>query len=134
LILIVFSACEKVINYELTDSKEEIVIEAAISNKKGALTILVSKTSPYLGAQTKNHVSGAKVSIRVDKGSTKYFTETDPGVYTLKDIVMTPNYWYVVDVEYDGVIYSARSFMNERVPIADLQFTYFDGLGFFDSG
>jgi hypothetical protein len=39
-----------------------------------------------------------------------------------------------MDVEYDGIHYTARSFLHEPVPIVDLTLSYFDGYGFFESG
>ena len=119
----------------MSGSNEAIVIEATMTNNsKLPFTVLISKTSPYFGAQTKNPVSGAIVSVRVDKGKAKYFAETSPGLYRLERTIALAGYWYIVDVEYEGVIYTARSFLNETVPIAELSFSYFDGFGFFDSG
>jgi len=129
-----FSGCEKVIEFDLSDAKEVIVIEAAISNKRIPLTVKVSKTSPYFQRVSGNPVSGAQVNIHVDLGKPVYFEETESGVYTLEDISVVEGNWYNIDVDYNGVTYSARSYMPKVVPIADLQLIYFDGLGFLDSG
>ena len=129
-----FFSCEKVIEFDLSGSKETIVIEATITNSKLPFTVLVSKTSPYFGSKTKNPVSGAKVSVRFEKGKAKYFEEISPGLYQLKNFLAYAGYWYVVDVEYEGITYTARSYMNDMVSIIDLGFSYFDGFGFFDSG
>lgn len=129
-----FASCEKVIEIDLSASKEVIVIEATITNSKLPFTVMVSKTSPYFGTKTSNPVSGAKVSVRAEKGKTKNFEETSPGLYQIEKTLALAGYWYIIDVEYEGITYSARSFMNEVVPIAELGFSYFDGLGFFDSG
>lgn len=134
LILFAFSSCEKVIEVDLSGANEAIVIEATMTNNKLPFTVLVSKTSPYFGTKTKNPVSGAIVSMRAEKGKSKYFEEIEPGIYQLKGTHASPGFWYIADVEYDGITYSARSFMNEVVTIADLGFSYFDGFGFFDSG
>ena len=133
-ILFALSACEKVIEYDLHNSKEAIVIEATISNNNSPFKVLVSKTTPYFETTKNNPVSGAKVSARSENGKVKYLVEISPGVYELQKIVALPGYWYVVDVEYDGITYSARSFMNETVPIAEVGLTYFNGYSFFDSG
>lgn len=127
-------SCEKVINVDLAGSAQAIVIEATLTSEKQPVRVLISKTSPYLGAAAGNPVSGATVSIRSDNGNPHYLTETEPGVYTLERTWATPGYWYVVDVEYGGVTYTARSFLNDVVPIVDLGFSYFDGMGFFENG
>lgn len=139
ILLVVFSAvsmvsCEKVIDVNLAGSAEAIVIEATLTTEKQPIQVLVSKTLPYFGTSSENPVSEAVVSLRVEGGKPRYFTETSPGVYTLEKAWANPGYWYIVDVEYDGVTYSARSFLNDRVQIADLGFSYFDGMGFFDNG
>ena len=129
-----FSACEKVIEFNLADSKSTIVIEATITNNRDPFTVLVSKTSPYFGTATTNLVSGAKVSVRVENGIPKYFKESFPGVYKLEKITVTSKNWYILDVEYEGITYSARSYLNDLVPIMDFSLSYFDGFGLFDSG
>jgi hypothetical protein len=134
IVFFAFSACEKVIEIDLSGSKEAIVIEAKITNTKMPFTVKVSKTLPYFGTKTSNPVSGAKVSVRAEKGKPRYFVEKSPGLYELANISAIAGFWYIVDVEYEGVTYTARSFMNDVVPIVEVGFSYFDGLGFFDSG
>lgn len=134
LTLIVFSGCEKIIEIDLSEVKEAIVIEATITNNKLPFKVRVSKTSPYFGTQTKNPVSGATVSVRSEKGKARFFVETAPGLYQLEKVFALAGHWYIIDVEYDGITYSAWSYMNELVQIAELDFSYFDGFGFFDSG
>jgi len=130
----VFSSCEKVIEIDLANSKSVIVIEATITSNGEPFTVLVSKTSPYFGAATTNLVSGAKVSVKVENGTPKYFKESTPGVYILEKITAPSRNWYIVDVEYEGVTYSARSYLNDLVSIMDFSLTYFDGFGLFESG
>lgn len=129
-----FSACEKVIDFDLAGAEEVIVIEATLTNTRTPFSVRVTKTSPYFGGKTDNLISGAKVSVKAEKGSPKYFEETGPGSFQLSKTTALVNYWYIVDVEYEGVTYSARSFLNEPVPIVELSFSYFDGFGIFDSG
>lgn len=129
-----FSSCEKVIEIDLADSKSVLVIEATITSNGAPCKVLVSKTSPYFGAATSNLVSGAKVSVRVENGKPMQLKELSPGIYKLEKPFALPNFWYIVDVEYEGVTYSARSFLNYAVPISDYSISYFDGYGFFDSG
>jgi len=131
---IFLNSCEKIIEFDLSESREVVVIEANITSNRGPFKVLVSKTSPYFGTKSNNLVSGAKVYVKAEKGNSKFFTETSPGIYKLDRIIAMPGFWYVVDVEYDGVHYTARSFLNDIVPIMDLSVSYFDGFGFFESG
>lgn len=133
-VLLAFSGCEKVIEFDLDDSEEALVIEATMTNTKVPFRVLVSKTTPYFGEKKNNPVSGALVSARSEGGKVKYFEETSPGEYVLEKTIALAGHWYIVDVEYDGIVYSARSYLNESVPISEIGLTYFDGYGIFDSG
>ena len=133
-LLLTISSCEEVIEIDLANAKEVIVIEALIANENSPFTVKISKTTPYFGATASNPVSGAKVSVRTEEGRTKYFTEALPGKYELNKTHALPGFWYSVDVEYEGITYTARSYMYEKVQIGELGFTYFDGFGIFESG
>jgi hypothetical protein len=123
-----------VIEYDLNNSPEALVIEAKVSNNRLPFTVQISKTTPYFGTSKSNPVSGATVSVRSENGKKKYFMEMMAGEYQLQNILALPGYWYIVDVQYNGITYSARSFMNQTVPIAEIGFTYFNGYGVFESG
>lgn len=133
-ILFSFYSCEKVIPIDLADSKEAIVIEAQVTNTSLPLTVKISKTAPYFGSEPNKPVTGAKVTIKSEKGKLKSFTEVSPGLYTYDKTTAFPNFLYILTVEYEGVTYTARSFMHESVSISDLSLSYFDGLGILESG
>lgn len=132
--LLSFTSCEKIVSFDLDKAKEVIVIEATMTNDKEPPTVLVSKTSAYFGANADHAVSGARVSVRADGGKNWYFEETEPGVYKLGKTIAGAGHWYTVDVRYEGITYSARSYLNELVPIVDFGITYFDGYGIIESG
>jgi hypothetical protein len=123
-----------VIDIELNESKEVVVIEAALTIGKNPQKVLISKTNSYSKSGTSNPVSGATVTIKTEKGKPFTFLETDPGEYVMNNFHMIPGFTYFIDVEYDGITYSASSYMNEKVQIGDMKCNYFDGFGFFDSG
>lgn len=129
-----FFSCEKVLEIDLADSKEVIVIEAQVTNTAVPFTVKISKTAPYFGGQPNKPVSGAKVSIRSEKGKPRYFTEVSPGLYVFGKATALPDNLYILTVDCEGVTYTAQSYMNGSVPIADVSLSYFDGLGFLESG
>jgi hypothetical protein len=111
-----------------------IVIEAQVTNTSLPFTVKISKTAPYFGSETNKPVTGAKVSIKSEKGRIKNFTEVSPGLYIYDKTTAFPNFLYILTVEYEGVTYTAKSYMNESVSISDVSLSYFDGLGFLESG
>ena len=127
-------SCEKVIDFDLTDSEKAIVIEAILASGKSPFTVTISKTTPYFETNAGDPVSGAKVSLRTENGTPRYCKETSAGTYSLERSTKPTNTWYIVDVVYNGITYTAKAYLNDPVPISDLSFSYFDGLGVLDSG
>ena len=74
------------IEIDLSEAPEAIVIEATITADKMPFVVLISKTSPYFGANSDNPVSGAAVSVRSERGKAVSFTEWEPGKYILEKI------------------------------------------------
>lgn len=130
----IFASCEKVIDYNLDNSKPVIVIEATLTDSREPCTVSISKTSAYFGSSESTQVKGAKVSVKSDNGKQRYFTEVSPGIYQFEKVFVASKVWYTVYVEYEGITYTARSYLNEFVPLVDCTLTYFEGFGFFDSG
>lgn len=127
-------SCEKVIDYDLNTSQSAIVIEATVADGNEPFKVTISKTAPYFGSSQSTEVSGATVSVKADGGKQRYFTEVSPGVYQLAKVVAAKRTWYTIYVEYEGITYTARSYLNEIVPIVDCTVSYFDGFGILDSG
>jgi len=132
--MLLLYSCEKVIEFDLAGSEDKIVIEATLTNSNSPFTVYLSKTTPFFESTTKNPVSGAKVSIRTGKGTPRSCQEISPGTYSLEKSNKPINMWYFVDVEYNGVTYTAQSYMNAPVLISDFGISYFDGLGVLKSG
>jgi hypothetical protein len=127
-------SCERVIDYKLDSSDPVIVIEGTLTDSKEPFTVTITKTAPYFGNSESTLVSGAQVSVKVDNGKKHYFTEISPGIYQFGKNFAAPKNWYTLYVEYEGITYTARSYLNESVPLVDCTVTYFEGYGFFDSG
>lgn len=133
-ILCCFFSCEKVIEIDLADAKEVIVIEGQITNTSLPFMVKISRTAPYFDSLPNKPVAGAKVSIKGEKSKAKIFEEVSPGLYLYDKVAAYPEQQYTLTVVADGVTYTARSFMNQSVSISDLSVSYFDGLGFLESG
>ncbi len=134
LAVILFTSCEKVIDYDLDTSESAIVIEANLTDSKDPFTVTITKTTPYFENSKPVQVTGATVSVKPDNGKQRYFTEVSPGIYQMSKINAVPRIWYSISIEYEGITYSARSYLNDFVPLVDCTLTYFEGYGFFDSG
>ncbi|MGV6861936.1 MAG: DUF4249 domain-containing protein [Putridiphycobacter sp.] len=77
--LLIFTACEKVIDIPLNDADQKVVIEAPMSNLPKQSYVLLSKTGDVYTEQNFDKISNATVTV-TDKDNNIYtFTEETPG-------------------------------------------------------
>ena len=129
--LVLFSACEKVINIDLKNTAPKVIIEGTITDDPFTIsyTVLVSKSNSFSSNGKNNPVSGATVIVE-DATSNVIDTleETKPGVYKTQKITGIDGHTYKLRAIVDGVAYTASSTMPQAVPLDSL---YIQSLPFF---
>lgn len=119
-VLLLFSACQKVINVELNDAAAQIVIEGLITNKPGPYSISISKSGSYFNQPALPPVSEAQVIITDDSGTIDTLGEVQPGIYLTSVLRGIPGRTYTLKVLSDNHEYSGSSKMLSNVPIERL--------------
>ena len=121
--LVLFSACEKVINIDLKNTAPKVIIEGTITDDPFTIsyTVLVSKSNSFSSNGKNNPVSGATVIVE-DATSNVIDTleETKPGVYKTQKITGIDGHTYKLRAIVDGVAYTASSTMPQAVPLDSL--------------
>lgn len=108
---ILYTACEEVIDVELSGTESKIVIEGKITDEPGPYYVFISKTTDYFVPGDYPQIKGAVVTITDDLGIVDHLKEFQPGVYQTNLIKGTPGRKYFLTVSVDGVNYTARSSM-----------------------
>lgn len=121
-LLLLLTACEEVIDVRLNDSKPLVVIEAGLSNEFVPQTVKVSKTIAFEDSNRFNPLSGAKVFLKAPNGSTVPFREVEPGIYKSQNYQGVPGQTYTMEVEAEGMTFSATSTMPAVVKLDSLSF------------
>jgi hypothetical protein len=117
LFLLLFCACEKVIDVDLNSADPKIVIEAAIADAGGGYTVQLTRTVNFDEPNVFPPVSDAFVEISDDAGHTEILNETLPGIYSITALQGVPGRTYRLEVTVDGKTYSANSKMPFPVKI-----------------
>jgi hypothetical protein len=117
LMVIIFSACQKVVNIDLNNANPNIVIEGVIDNGPGPYRVKLSKTGSYFDAPVLPPVSGARVVIADNKGIADTLTEDSTGIYFTHNTNGIPGHSYTLSVQSENVVYTATSTMMSAVNI-----------------
>ena len=118
------SNCEEVMeDFSVQNSDPQLVIEAQCSSQNDSVYVYISKTADYMNPLTYPTVSDAQVLLSFADTSIS-IPEIQPGTYAAHyDFPLNTN--YIIEVQVDGITYTAESFMSSVVPIDSTQTSIF---------
>ena len=119
--ILLFAACEKVIDLDLREARPRVVIEGNITSGPGPYDVVISTSGGYFDSLGVKPVSGATVFLYYGPGYWEQLFELAPGVYRT-DYTQGQEYEsYELQVEYGGTVYSAEEFLPGGVEILELE-------------
>jgi len=118
--IILFPACQKVINVDLNEAAPKIVIEGLIIDRPGANIVTISSSGSYFNQPVLPPVTGAWVTVADNLGTVDTLREMNPGVYITSKIHGIPGRTYTLKVISDNQEYTASSTMYSHVRIDSL--------------
>lgn len=121
LILVLFAACEEVIDIDLNSSNTVLVAEGVIDNESPAW-LKLSYTSDYFAQEQANIEKNAIVIISDNAGITETLDYTSDGLYQGTDIMGSLNKQYTLTILLDGVEYEASSTLFPPSEILSVSF------------
>ena len=133
IIMILATACEKVIDVDLNDATPIIVIEGNLSNYLNEAEVKISMTSSYFDTLPSEKVSDAIINIISDFGDRFVLKETNKGIYKVSKVWFKEGSTYHLSIEANGESYEAMSKLNPPVVIDSVRF-YYEDSPFFDKG
>jgi len=122
-------SCEKVIEYDLNDSKPRYVIEGSVSDQEGQCRVKISKSVNFSDSNTFPGISGAIVSISDDHGDLYVLNETEPGIYTSAYIKGIPGQTYQLNVIIGDETFTASSYLPEPVNFDTIEYNELSTIG-----
>jgi Domain of unknown function (DUF4249) len=116
-ILLMLSSCEKVVDIDLNEVQKKYVIEGVVTDVSGISKVLISQTKNFDEDNSFAGVSGARVTMKEDGGTTAVFTETTPGTYEEPIYRGRPGKTYTLTVRIGNQTFTAKSTMPQRVEL-----------------
>ncbi|MCF8374622.1 MAG: DUF4249 domain-containing protein [Bacteroidales bacterium] len=115
-LLMLFAACQDVIEIDLDSIEPKLVIDGAVTNNSDSIVVKISKSTDYFEPGIYPAVSNARVTISDDAGNSEELEETSPGVYS-KNWDTAEGVEYALEVDVDGQKYFASATLPHKVSI-----------------
>ncbi|WP_316751252.1 DUF4249 domain-containing protein [Pedobacter gandavensis] len=129
IMILLFTACEKVIELKLDEATPVVVIDGGVSDQNEVQRIKISKTYSFTEPNKFNGATGAKVVLGVDGSGSIVFKEVSPGIYESVKFKGKSGSKYDISVTLEGQTYQASSVMPARVPMDSLTFKSYNLFG-----
>ena len=120
--IILFNACEEVIDVDVDDYKQNIVIDGAITDIPGQNYVKIYYPDNAFKSGSITNISGAKVTVSDDAGNSEILEETQPGYYIISSLVGVYGRKYTLRVEYKGKAYTGSSVLMMPMSFDSIQF------------
>ena len=127
ILLVVFNSCEKVIDLDLKDAKQQIVVDANIYNGAGNNVVILTKSGNFYESNDFETVKNANVIITNNNGESYVLNEVEDGVYsndTLDGVFLTK---YNLKISAEGKSISSSSTMPTLVLLDSISVELSDG-------
>ncbi|HLZ87945.1 MAG TPA: DUF4249 domain-containing protein [Puia sp.] len=119
-IIILFTACQKVINLNLRTAPAKYVIEGNVTNLPGPYQVTISQTGAVESKYSFNGVSQANVSIRDNAGNSETLREVQPGVYQTATLRGVEGRRYDLTIRIGENSFTSTSTMPQQVNLDSL--------------
>lgn len=112
-----FSACEKVIDLDLKNTKPVIVIEANVNDNFSQQVVKVTQTKPFTEDNTIVPISDAVITLKdlTDNRTYSFSLADNKGTYLSTNFRGKPGNTYELSVSANNQVYTAKSTMPKKV-------------------
>ncbi len=126
ILFIALNSCEKVIDLELKDAKQQIVVDANIYNGVGNNVVILTKSGNFYESNNFETVKNANVIITNNLGDSYILNEISDGIYyndTLNGQFLTN---YKINILAEGKTITSNSTMPNLVSIDSITYKKID--------
>ncbi len=127
---LLISACEDVIQVNVTPATEQLAVDAFINNNSTRQTIRLNQTVPYFFEGDAPTVGGAKVTLKNRTTGREFvFEDTKAGgIYAWqpvgKESIGTTGNAFLLTVQYQNVTFTAESSLNRTTKVDSITYGF----------
>ncbi|MFK7924310.1 MAG: DUF4249 domain-containing protein [Bacteroidia bacterium] len=117
------TACEEVIELELSNSEPKMVIEGLITDQALApAQVQLSMSGSYFEPGSYPAIEGAEVVLISSSGERTTLVEEEAGLYKAADLVGTVGEAYTLEIDANGEIVRTQTTMNKTIVLDSVSF------------
>jgi hypothetical protein len=122
-----FTACEKVIDYDLQESEKKIVIDANIVKDKNINTVSITKSAYFNESNTFKVINNALVIVSDNENNIDTLTYEGDGKYQTSKIIGKEGNTYKLYVKVNNQVFESNCTMPKQVNFDSLYIQDFGG-------
>ncbi|PBQ32440.1 hypothetical protein CNR22_11890 [Sphingobacteriaceae bacterium] len=129
LIVIFSTECTDVVQIKLDEGSELVVIDAFLESQYDLQSIFIHKNSTYFNTQKPEPIVNAKVTLHdltANISYKGYYARDDRYELSAEKKSFVVGHQYKLEVEIDGVVYSALTTQPRAAKIDSIEATYYD--------
>lgn len=135
-IVLLFSACENIVQIKLDKGSTLVVVDAFINDMRSTQKVRLTTTDDYFSSQNPPFVSGASVVLKdLTNNKTYNFSDQNNGDYTFNltsaDTIGYAGHTYKLEVNYNGNLYTSIVTQTRAAKLDSISTTYEDGTSLF---
>ena len=134
LLLLVSSACTKIIDVQVNESDPQIVIEANYNASDQVVSVILSETKSVFGAIEIQYLTGAVITIIDSSGQQNMLIDQGDGNYLLDNYAPIFSSTYELKILLNGNEYNSTTYLPEAVFLDSLSAIYTEASLFGDAG
>lgn len=127
--LMIFGACERVIDVDLNSAAPRYVIEGVVTNGRGPHQVRITQTKNFDEDNNFEGIASAEVSIADDAGNAEILYYTRNGIYETDELRPVPGRTYTLTVNVGGETFTAVCPMPVAVNLDSLYIQLISGFG-----
>lgn len=128
LAVLLFEACQKVIDIPLNNAEQLLVVEAVLKDSPGNNYVILSRSGSVYEDSGFEKIADATVKVTDDLGAVYEFEYVGEGVFTKPDFQTLPNHMYYLEVNALGQTITASSHTMSKPKIDSLTYVNLAGL------
>ena len=119
--LLIFSACEDVIELDLDTTDPQLVIEANLDAGNEVATVILTQSNDFYDNNSPIQITAANISLQSETGAFYELSETTTGIYQVENVKVSSGERVTLSVNVEGILYEATAQVPFPVDLEEIE-------------
>lgn len=119
--LVLFSACEDVIELDLETTEPQLVIEGTLDAGTQEAKVMITESNDFYDNNAPAQVTGASIQLENENGTSYSLPESAPGIYLAQNVAANPGEQFTIRVTLADMVYEASSIVPSPASLKEIE-------------